>query len=89
MWPHFRTPTRREIIGDMLRNEQVRGSIILTKAQGKLRARKATDIDRTWAVRDYEQTKRQRKRDRWGEKFRPILTRRTLVKMRTTEWEWT
>ena len=69
--------------------EQHRGAVLIAEAQGKLRTKRATDVDRTWAVRYEEERKRQRERDIWREKYRPILSRRKLVTMRTTGWDWT
>lgn len=61
-----------------LATEQVRGVVLIAGTQGNLHAKRATDCDCTWAVRDAEQDRRQRKRDRDREKLRPVLTLREI-----------
>ena len=65
---------RRINLSLSLLNEQAKGNSAIASKSGKIRAERSDSVDRTWAVRDMEQTKRQRKRDRDRKKFRPILT---------------
>ena len=89
MWPPMHIETPRERRRRQWNHEQVRGAVMLAEEKPLLAKRATTDLDRTWAVRDSEQRQRQKKRDAWCEKMRPLLTRRKLVTMRTTGWEWT
>ncbi len=82
-------PTRRDKVREALKFEQVRGLVMLSEGQSEPPTKRATELDCTWAVRDSEQTMRQRKRDEYQEKMRPLLTRRKLARTRTnTEWIW-
>ena len=88
MYPDGR-PTRRESLQTSLDNEQAIGARLIGKRYGALRAKRSTRLDRTWAVRDADQTLRQKKRDQEREILRPVLTMTEISKTRTEhEWDW-